>query len=89
MEEIRFKHFLEEQGATPNGVKSRISKGKRIERELGVDLDSLVASDEKMFEALSRVLPFEDKRNNMQNVLRKYYIFKHGKEFPKKNDYRG
>ena len=86
MQETRFIEFLRENDLTENGIKSRVSKGKRIERELNDDLDDLVSSDETMYNSLCRVLSFEDKHNNMQNVLRKYYEFKNGRKFPRKSD---
>ena len=89
MQELRFKDFLINQDLTEKGVKSRISKARRIEKELGADLEMLVSSSDKMYDAFRWIEKFDDKHNNYQNGLRKYYEFKNGKVFPKRNDYRG
>ncbi len=90
MDEIGFRSSLEadENNLTENGINFRISKGKRAEEILGMTLDEVVASDDKMFSALEELQNHEDPAHNpMQNALRKYYIFRNGKEFPRKKNY--
>lgn len=90
MDEIGFRSSLEadENNLTENGINFRISKGKRAEEILGMTLDEVVASDDKMFSALEELQNHEDPAHNpMQNAVRKYYIFRNGKEFPRKKDF--
>ena len=89
MDEIGFRKFLEDDkhGLTSGGIFSRISKAKRAEEILEMDLDNVVSSDSTMLEALKKLQNYEDPAHNpMQNAVRKYYIFRNGKEFPRKKD---
>ena len=90
MDEVGFRISLEadENGLTDNGIAFRISKGKKAEEILGMDLDNVVSDDDTMFTALNKLQECEDPRHNpMQNAVRKYYIFRNGKEFPRKNNF--
>mgnify|MGYP001024231065 FL=1 len=52
-------------------------------------MDSIVADDDKMYDSLVELQKHEDpKHNPMQNAVRKYYIFKNGKEFPQLRYYK-
>ncbi|OMD66091.1 hypothetical protein [Paenibacillus odorifer] len=86
MKETQFKDFLEslESITSKNkAVGSRISRAKRIEKVLKLDLDTIVKDDYKTYQTLLEIqAEFGDKNGAIQNVLRKYYIFTHGKEFP-------
>lgn len=89
MDESGFRCSLEadENNLTDNGINFRISKGKKAEEILGMDLDDVVSSDKTMLSALERLQDYEDPTHNpMQNAVRKYYIFRNGKEFPRKRD---
>lgn len=90
MLETTFKMFLEQSGKlTENAIKSRISKANAAERILGYSLDVVVADDDRMYDALVALQPHEDpKHNPMQNAVRKYYLFKNGKEFPQLRYYK-
>ena len=90
MDESGFRTSLEvdENNLTDNGINFRISKGRRAEEILGMDLDDAVSSDAAMFSALKKLQDYENPAHNpMQNALRKYYIFRNGKEFPRKKDF--
>lgn len=90
MDESGFRTSLEvdENNLTDNGINFRISKGRRAEEILGMDLDDAVSSDSTMFSALKKLQDYENPAHNpMQNALRKYYIFRNGKEFPRKKDF--
>ena len=84
MQDKLFREFLEQSGQfTEKAVTSRIAKANAAERIIGYSLDTVVADDNKMFDALVFLRPHENpKHNPMQNAVRKYYIFKNGKEFP-------
>lgn len=83
-----FIKFLQLQGLTSNGINSRIRRVGTIEEILKADMDYVVSDDNRMYNALVTLQENEDpKHNPMQNVLRKYYAFKRGKEFPRKNAY--
>src|SRR5690606_23479980 len=64
-------------------VASRMVKARKAEIVLEMDLDYVVASDDRTYDALIVLRQNEDPAHSpMQNALRKYYIFKNGKEFP-------
>lgn len=70
-------------------VASRMARAKKAERVLGMDLDSVVVSDDRMYDALVKLHQNEYPTHGpMQNALRKYYIFKNGKEFPRLKIYK-
>jgi len=91
MLEKEFESFLENDPnlTGKNGIPFRLSKGRKAEEILGVNLDSIVVDDDLMYDALMKLKPLENPAHNpMQNALRKYYIFKNKFEFPKLNQYR-
>ncbi|MBR6506868.1 MAG: hypothetical protein IKT37_04620 [Clostridia bacterium] len=90
MQDKLFREFLEQSGQfTEKAVTSRIAKANAAERIIGYSLDTVVADDNKMFDALVLLRPHENpKHNPMQNAVRKYYIFKNGKEFPQLRYYK-
>jgi len=89
MQENGFRKFLEGNGLTDKGVASRMSKAKSAEDILGYSLDAAVDTDEMMYQSIIKIQPHEDpKHNPIQNALRKYYIFKNGKEFPQLRYYK-
>ena len=90
MDENGFRISLEADtnNLTEKGIKSRISKGKKAEEILSMDLDDVVSSDDSMLSALEKLQEHEDPtHNSMQNAVRKYYIFRNGKEFPRKKNF--
>lgn len=90
MEEVGFRKYLEsdKNNLTNGGINTRIEKAKKAEEILGKNLDEIVSSDSVMIEALNTLQKNENPAHNpMQNALRKYYIFRNGKEFPKKKDF--
>lgn len=90
MDELGFRTSLEvdENNLTGNGINFRISKGRKAEEILGMDLDDVVSSDAAMFSTLKKLQDYENPAHNpMQNAVRKYYIFRNGKEFPRKKDF--
>ncbi|TCZ75381.1 hypothetical protein E0485_17395 [Paenibacillus albiflavus] len=86
MKEERFASFLgslESITSKDKAVNSRMSKVRKIERDLKVNLDIVVLDDYQMYQTLLRIQrEFGDKNGAIQNVLRKYYIFINGREFP-------
>ncbi|WP_018759513.1 hypothetical protein [Paenibacillus terrigena] len=63
-------------------VSSRLSLARKIEQQFELSLDEVV-SDDILTYCLLRVLKLRDHHNNRQNVLRKYYLYMNGREFPK------
>lgn len=86
MKEELFEKFLLSQesiSSKDKAVNSRMSKGRKIERDLNVDLETVVQDDRATYLTLLRIQKeFGDKNGAIQNVLRKYYLFTHGKNFP-------
>lgn len=71
-------------------VASRMAKARKAEFLLSQSLDAVVASDNAMYMALLKLRENENPAHGlMQNALRKYYIFKNGKEFPRLSHYLG
>jgi hypothetical protein len=92
MREAEFAKYL---AADPNitskdkAVRSRIAKARKIEQHFNIDLDTIVADDNKMFDILCHIKREQNDRNGtISNALRKYYQFANGREFPKLSDYR-
>jgi len=70
-------------------VRSRISKGKLIERHFDESLDSIVSDDDKTYKALLRIkAEMKDQNGTVSNALRKYYVFINGKAFPALSEYQ-
>jgi len=87
----KFYDFLlsEKTISSEKAVMSRIAKAKAAERILGMELDKVVADDDLMYDSLIKLSYNEDPAHTpMQNAVRKYYKFTHGKEFPRMKDYR-
>ena len=80
MEEQKFKEFLEKK-YTPKFVASRMSRARKAEEILGYSLDNAVSSETKMIEALNTIKPFDNREENYQNVIRRYYELKNGNHF--------
>lgn len=91
MDEIKFESFLtEDTGITSKfkAVKTRLSKARAVEKCLRIGLDSVVYSDDKMYKALLSINELMNNSNGAySNALRKYYLFRNNKEFPKISDY--
>lgn len=93
MREVEFKSFLinsVEIESKVKGVTSRVAKALYVERELKVNLDSVVKNDEEMYGLLLRIQnELNDKQyhNVHQNAVRKYYLFVNEKEFPRIKQY--
>lgn len=65
-------------------VRSRISKALKVEKDLGVNLDEVVKDDELMYKVLLRIQREMNEHNGVyQNAVRKYYLYRNGKEFPR------
>lgn len=89
MLENEFRTFLEKGNLTGNGVAFRMSKARKAESILRANLDAVVSEDNAMYDALTKLSAMENPAHNpMQNAVRKYYIFKNGKEFPQLRYYR-
>lgn len=91
MLELQFETFLASQSSITSkdkAVNSRMSKARAVERQLQVSLDYIVANDQRMFEALQKLNnEMNNKNGAYSNALRKYYLFKNNKEFPRIKDY--
>ncbi|MHA6258829.1 hypothetical protein ACXYMX_02830 [Sporosarcina sp. CAU 1771] len=91
MRELEFKRFLaESEGivSKDKAVVSRVSKALKVERDLRVNLDSVVIDDEKMYNLLLQIRTQMNETNGVyQNAVRKYYLFVNGKEFPRMKTY--
>jgi hypothetical protein len=93
MREEEFRSFLINSADIESKVKavtSRVAKALYVERELKVNLDSVVKSDEEMYRTLLRIQDeLNDKQyhNVHQNAVRKYYLFVKGKEYPRMRQY--
>lgn len=91
MQEESFKRFLENDIKLTgrNGVAFRMTKARSAEDILKQNLDAIVSDDDLMYDSLVSLQMHEDpKHNPMQNAVRKYYIFKNGKEFPQLRYYK-
>ncbi len=91
MMENAFREFLYDDPniKSDKAVASRLSKARKAEEILGMDFDYIVSSDDLMYDSLVILRQSEKPANGvLQNALRKYYIFKNGKEFPRLNSYR-
>ena len=86
-QEQEFRMFLEGvewhgKPLTEKAIESRISKTKKAEEVLDMDIEVIVASDEAMRRALIDLRPV-DTRGNLANAVRKYYEMRHGRVFPR------
>lgn len=94
MIENNFESFLHNDPKirSDKAVASRMVRARKAEGILGMSLDTVVASDDTMYDALIKLRQCQNEvstHSPMQNALRKYYIFKNGKEFPRLLHYRG
>lgn len=81
--------FLEGQNLSPKGIISRKTKLCAAEEYIGKSLDSVVSDDNEMYRALLKLQEVDDPAHApRQNALRKYYLFKNGKEFPRLNRFK-
>ena len=90
MLEKGFETFLyaDPQIESDKAVTSRMTRARKAEEILGASLDVIVSSDNAMHDAMIRLKDNGDTRGNIQNAVRKYYIYKNGKEFPQLRYYR-
>lgn len=64
-------------------VRSRINKGRMIERHFEKSLDIIVSDNHIMYETLIRIKDeMKDTNGNISNALRKYYLFANKSIFP-------
>lgn len=69
-------------------VRSRVSKALKVEKDFIVNLDDIVKDDDSMYKLLIRIQREMNENNgNYQNAVRKYYMYRNGKEFPRLKDY--
>jgi hypothetical protein len=91
MNEEGFKRFLigsSDIVSKEKAVNSRVAKALKVERDLNVNLDSIVVDDEKTYHLLLRIRKVMKEMNGVyQNSVRKYYLFVNQKEFPTINQY--
>lgn len=86
-----YKEFLIDQESITSkysGVNSRVSKARTIEKQFGIDLDSIVIDDFLTY-SLLKILSLNDHHGNKQNAVRKYYEHKNGKKFPQLAEFEG
>ena len=92
MKELEFERYLladEKIVSKTKAVRSRISKGKLIERHFDESLDSIVSDDDKTYKALLRIkAEMKDQNGTVSNALRKYYDFINGKAFPALSEFQ-
>ena len=70
-------------------VRSRINKGRMIERHFDISLDIIVEDDDMMYQTLIRIKnEMKDTNGNISNALRKYYQFANSSVFPTLSTYR-
>ena len=81
--------FLERQRISPAGIATRKSKLYDAEEYIGKPLDDVVSDDNEMYRALIKLQEVDDPAHApRQNALRKYYVFRNGREFPKLNNFQ-
>ena len=92
MRESEFENYLladKSITSKEKAVRSRISKGKLIERHFSESLDSIVKDDDKTYNTLLRIkAEIKDQNGTVSNALRKYYTFSNGKPFPVLSEYQ-
>ena len=91
MRQIEFERFLVDSvdiKSKKKAVISRVAKALKVERDLKVNLDSIVSDDEKTYKLLLQIREQMNELNGVyQNSVRKYYLFVNGKEFPRITSY--
>ena len=92
MREKEFEDFLINDSnivSKTNAIRSRINKGRMIERHFDTSLDIIVSNDDTMYKTLIRIRnEMKDTNGNISNSLRKYYKFANQKEFPTLKAYK-
>ena len=83
MLETEFRAFLESEGKGEKAINTRISRLNKVENLLGKSADTAVDGDENMLSALRRIESSDTKSQPLSNALRKYYLFKNKREFPR------
>lgn len=70
-------------------VSTRLSKARSVEEKISVNLEEVVYDDKKMYQLL---LEINNRMNNSNgaysNTVRKYYLYRRGKEFPSLNQFK-
>lgn len=81
--------FLESQNLSSAGIATRKRWLNIAEEYLGKSVDAIVADDNEMYKALIKLQEVDNLAHApRQNALRKYYLFKNGKEFPRLNRFK-
>lgn len=92
MRESDFEDFLINDTnivSKTKAVRSRINKGRMIERHFDISLDIIVGDDDMMYQTLIRIKnEMKDTNGNISNALRKYYYFANNMIFPTLKDYK-
>lgn len=86
MLENEFRDFLESEGKGEKAINARVTRLNKVEKLLGKSADSAVDGDENMLSALRSLQSLDEIRQPLSNALRKYYLFKNKKEFPRMAD---
>jgi hypothetical protein len=86
-QEQEFRRFLESvewhgNSLTEAGIETRISRVKKAEEILGMEIETIVAQDVTMRQALID-LRSSDTHGGRANAVRKYYEMWRGKTFPR------
>lgn len=90
MNEWMLKRALENNEAplSEKAIAARLTRARKVERLLTTDLDYIVASEERMYQALLLLKSSpEERKGNLQNALRWYYRAINGRTFPRLEDY--
>jgi len=91
MRETEFESYLladKKIVSKEKAVRSRISKGRMIEKHFSMSLDSIVNDDDNTYDALLRIkAEMKDQNGTVSNALRKYYAFANNKAFPALSEY--
>lgn len=85
------KDFLYQDGSitSENAINTRLRRAKEIEKLIGLKLEDMVVTDNMTYISLLAARSFDDlKHNYYQNVIRKYYFYKYGKQFPTLTEYK-
>ncbi|WP_333657145.1 hypothetical protein [Tissierella praeacuta] len=92
MREKEFEDFLINDSnivSKTNAIRSRITKGRMVERHFDISLDIIVSDDSMMYQTLIRIRnEMKDTNGNISNALRKYYQFANGSVFPTLSTYK-
>lgn len=92
MREKEFEDFLINDSnivSKTNAIRSRINKGRMIERHFDTSLDIIVSDDSMMYQTLIRIRnEMKDTNGNISNALRKYYQFANSNVFPTLSGYK-